>query len=214
MTEKEIYTKMKLAILQRKLPPHTQLVEDALADSFEVSRTIIRAALRRLAFEKLVTIIPYKGTFVSCPTTEEALEVFEMRRVLERAAVRRACDNMTDETIKELESILELESKSSDVTADLEISANFHLKIAEATGNSYYSRYLEELISLTYVIIALYTTSEPAKHDDHLAIMSALKKHDKDLAEKLMLNHIDEIEKSLNFRSIFSPITDFSGMFN
>ena len=214
MTEKEIYEHLKLAIMQRKLPPLTQLVEDELAASFRVSRTIIRAALRHLAFEKLVTLIRYKGAFVSCPTAKDAQEVFEMRRVIERAAVRQACDKMTHADYKELEKIIRQEGKALDVPSTLESSAHIHLKIAEVTGNSYYTRYLEELTSITYIIIALYSTDSPAKYNDHQNILEALKTRDKDQAERLMLEHLDNIESNLDFRTPFAPVTNLSTMFS
>ena len=75
--EREIYRDIKLAITQHKLLPNSQLVEDALAEAFEVSRTPIRNVLRRLEMEKLVTVIPYRGAFVSCPSVDEAREVLK-----------------------------------------------------------------------------------------------------------------------------------------
>ncbi len=93
--EIEIYKAIKDAIIQQKLRPNMQLVEEVLADSFGVSRTPVRNVLRRLASEKLVTVIPYKGTFVACPSIHEAKEVFEMRRVLEAGAIRKVCRTLS-----------------------------------------------------------------------------------------------------------------------
>ena len=99
VTETQICKEIKQAIMQRKLRPNTQLIEEVLAESFGVSRTLIRQALRRLAYEKIVRIVPNKGSFVACPTTEEAKEICEVRTALEVESTRLACQKITDEQI-------------------------------------------------------------------------------------------------------------------
>ncbi|MDF2964342.1 MAG: GntR family transcriptional regulator, partial [Paenibacillus sp.] len=199
--EEEIYREIKHAIIQQKLRPNMQLVEDVIADSFGISRTPVRNVLRRLALEKLVTVIPYKGTFVSCPSVEEAKEVFEIRRVLEASIVRKVCRNLADKQIEQLELILREEQAAhsqGDFVGALQITGDFHMRIAEMAGNSYIYRYLEETVSLTYVIIALYGSRQKFCHD-HEKILEALIRKDEDMAEKLMVDHLHQLEKSLNF---------------
>lgn len=202
--ETDIYKTIKQAILQQKLRPNMQLVEDVIAESFGVSRTPVRNVLRRLAYEKLVTIIPHKGTFVSCPAIADAKEVFEMRRVLEAAAARQACQRVDVEQIDRLLSLIEEEHEAhaqGDMFAVLQISGDFHLKIAEIAGNSYYTRYLEELISLTYVIIAFYGYKQLmyCSSDEHTQILNAIRQKDESSAERLIVEHLTLIEQSLDF---------------
>jgi DNA-binding GntR family transcriptional regulator len=199
--EAEIYREIKEAIIQQKLRPNMQLVEDVIAESFGVSRTPVRNVLRRLAMEKLVTVIPYKGTFVACPSIEEAKEVFEMRRVLESAAIRKICHSLTEEQFDQLRLLSEEEHemhRQGDFLGVLRISGDFHLKIAEMTGNDYCLRYLEELVSLTYVINAFYG-KRMTFCNDHEQILTAIKQGDEDLAENLMVEHLKQIERSLDF---------------
>lgn len=202
--ETDIYKMIKQAILQQKLRPKMQLVEDVIAESFGVSRTPVRNVLRRLAYEKLVTIIPHKGTFVSCPAIVDAKEVFEMRRVLEAAAARQACQRVDAEQIDRLHSLIEEEHEAhaqGDMFGVLQISGDFHLKIAEIAGNSYYIRYLEELISLTYVIIAFYGYKQLmyCSSDEHTQILNAIRQKDESSAERLIVEHLTLIEQSLDF---------------
>lgn len=202
--ESEIYKTIKQAILQQKLRPNMQLVEDVIAESFGVSRTPVRNVLRRLAYEKLVTIIPHKGTFVSCPAVSDAKEVFEMRRVLEAAAIRQACGRVNDEQLYRLQALIDEEREAhaqGDMFGVLQISGDFHLKIAEIAGNSYYHRYLEELISLTYVIIAFYGHRQLmcCSCDEHAHILSALQARDEQAAEQRLVEHLTLIEQSLDF---------------
>lgn len=216
--EIDIYKKIKQAIIQQKLRPNMQLIEKDLAESFGVSRTPVRNVLRRLEYEKLVKIKEHKGTFVSCSTIEEAKEVFEMRKILEGEAVRRACRLYNEEQLKELETLIEEERHiygSLDFYESLKISGDFHLKIAEIAGNSYFYQYLEDLISLTYVIIAIYGRGkmETCGSHDHLQIFNAIKQRDGDLAERLSLIHLSEIESNLHFNEELQISSSLSDIF-
>ncbi|MFM1654717.1 GntR family transcriptional regulator [Brevibacillus sp. B_LB10_24] len=207
VAEQEIYKAIKQAIIQQKLAPNTQLVEDILAESFGVSRTPIRNVLRRLAHEKLVTIIPHKGTFVACPSVDQAREVFEMRKTLEAAATRQACKHLTQDHIRQLKAMISEERRAStegDLFEALQISCDFHLKIAELAGNSFGYRYIEELISLNYVIMAYYGHRQlklcgSLEHDQ---IVNAMIEGNEQLAERLMSEHLKEIENCLDFDGI------------
>lgn len=200
--EQEIYQAIKQAIIDQKMRPNMQLVEEVLAESFGVSRTPVRNVVRRLAAEKLVTIIPYKGAFVSCPTIYEARQIFEMRRVIEVAVVHKLCQEFRNEQYARLNQLIKEEHKAQRdgrILEAIRITGDFHLKLAEASGNAYYHRYLEELISLSYVVIALYGEQKTKCCQDHQRILEAIRQGEALLAEQLMLDHLQEIEKELNF---------------
>lgn len=200
--EKVIYQKLKKAIIQQSLQPNVQLVEKDLAEAFEVSRTPVRNVLRRLAYEKLVKIIENKGAFVSSFSEEEAKEVFEMRRIIESHATRKACDLYTQEQIQELHRMVKEEeelSDSADVYELVQRFGHFHLKIAEMGGNSYFYQYLQDLISMTNVIVGIYG-NEMNTCSDHFDIYKAIKEGDKEFAERIILEHLNEIEENLDFK--------------
>lgn len=198
LTETQICKEIKQAIMQRKLRPNTQLIEEVLAESFGVSRTLIRQALRRLAYEKIVRIIPNKGSFVACPTTEEAKEIFEVRTALEIQCIRMACQILTEEQIAQIALIIEEEKKAAlagNKFDSLQLSIDFHLKMAEFVGNSYLYRYLEELTSLVYVMVTFYGAENLfCGYEDHLKILEAVKLRDEDLASSLMLKHFGKFD--------------------
>ncbi|MFB5679198.1 GntR family transcriptional regulator [Paenibacillus terreus] len=205
-SESEIYTAVKDAIIGQRLRPNMQLVEEDIAESFGVSRTPVRNVFRRLAAEKLVSVVPYKGTFVWCPTVIESKEVFEMRRVLEAAAIRQICGKLDEVERQHLTRMLEEELEANvrgDLFGALRISGDFHLRIAQMTGNSYYSKYLEELISLSYVIIAFYGGKKPTHCDHHKQILSAIERGDGQLAAELMTLHLQEVEDVLDYGGLW-----------
>ncbi|MDF2836084.1 MAG: GntR family transcriptional regulator, partial [Paenibacillus sp.] len=202
-------------ITQHKLLPNMQLVEDALAEAFQVSRTPIRNVLRRLAMEKLVTVIPYRGAFVSCPSVEEARAVFEMRRVTESAMVRKLCGIVVPEQVAQLQALLSEEHRAShegDVIGALDVTVDFHLKLAELADNSFYYHFLEEMISLTAVIIALYGTNQTFCHD-HEDLIEAIVRKDGDSAAAIMSEHLLQIERSLNFTISTTNVLNLSEIF-
>ena len=90
------------AIVERRLMPGTKLVEQQLADLFEVSRTIVRQALNQLSRDRLDTLEPARGAFVSQPSLEEARQVFEVRKMLEASMIRRLCASITSRQVAEL----------------------------------------------------------------------------------------------------------------
>ena len=90
------------AIVEHRLQPGTKLAEQKLADHFGVSRTLVRQALFQLAQNRLVTLEPARGAFVSTPSIEEARQVFAVRCMLETEMTRAFVQNVTPAKIKAL----------------------------------------------------------------------------------------------------------------
>lgn len=80
------------AIVDRRLAPGTKLSESEVGTLFDVSRTVVRAALQMLAYEGLVKAERNRGAFVSNPTPDEARQVFASRRLIEPGVVDAAIE--------------------------------------------------------------------------------------------------------------------------
>lgn len=87
---------LRKEIVAMRLRPGQRLVERELVERIGVSRTTIREALRELAAEGLVTTIPQKGAIVAVPSWQEAVEVYEVRALLEGAAAREFAERADD----------------------------------------------------------------------------------------------------------------------
>ncbi len=98
---------LRQAILSFHYAPGQRLIERELIEEIGVSRTTIREALRELAAEGLVKTIPQKGAVVVVPSPQEALELYELRAVLEALAVRRFTEVASDEQVAELRAAFE-----------------------------------------------------------------------------------------------------------
>jgi DNA-binding GntR family transcriptional regulator len=91
------------AIVAGELEPGTVLRQEQLSEQFNVSRTPIREALRRLAALGLVSFVPNRGVRVRTISREELHEAFMVRAELEALATEVAAAKMTPEDLTELE---------------------------------------------------------------------------------------------------------------
>jgi DNA-binding GntR family transcriptional regulator len=198
----EIYEKIYVAILEHRLHPGTKLGEERMAEIFGVSRARVREVLARLAHEQIVELYPQRGAYVAKPSIEQARDVFEARRLIEPAILRRLIDTLTPEKVARLRQHEELEAdahRRDDRRAVIRLSGEFHTLAAELAGNSALARSMRELCMLTCLTIFLYDapTATSCRNDEHGLIIAAVAKRDRARAEKLMLDHLDHIESSL-----------------
>lgn len=202
----EIYDKITAAILEHRLHPGTKLVEERLADIFGVSRARIREVLARLAHEQIVELFPQRGAYVAKPTIEQARDVFEARRLIEPAVIRRLIDTLTPDKLARLRRHQDLEMdarRRDDKRAVIRLSGEFHSLTADLAGNSALARSMRELSVLTCLMIFLYDapTTDSCRADEHTQIIDAIAKRDAPRAERLMLEHLEHIEGSMKLEA-------------
>lgn len=201
-TNDEIYEKIYVAILEHRLHPGTKLGEERMAEIFGVSRARIREVLARLAHEQIVELYPQRGAYVAKPSIEQALDVFEARRLIEPAVIRRLIDTLSPEKLARLRAHQELEvdaRRRDDKRAVIRLSGEFHSLAAELAGNSALARSMRELSVLTCLMIFLYDapTATSCRADEHSQIIDAIARRDAPRAEKLMLEHLEHIENGM-----------------
>lgn len=199
----EIYEKIYVAIQEHRLLPGSKLPEERLADIFKVSRPRIREVLTRFAYEQIVELIPNKGAFVAKPTIEQARDVFEARRVIEPAVMRRLAKREVPDVIDALVAHVDEERAArsrGDKRAVIRLSGEFHNLCADLAGNATLARTQRELSTLTCLIILVYDAppAQSCRVDEHSMIVEAVKAHDAERAAHLMLSHLDHIERSIN----------------
>ena len=99
----EIALVLEEAIVSGELEPGQVLRQEELSERFDVSRTPVREALRRLAALGLVSFIPNRGVRVRTITMEELREAFLVRAELESLATEIAAPRFTEAELRELE---------------------------------------------------------------------------------------------------------------
>jgi DNA-binding GntR family transcriptional regulator len=213
-----IHEKLYAAIIDHDIPPGTPLLEDGLAKAFGVSRTVIRKVLQKLSHERLVDLVPNKGASVAKPTAEEARQVFEARREIERILVQRAVANASDSDLKALVRIAKSEHQAytrEHKTERLKLSGDFHRQLAVLAGNGVLDGFLVELVSRTSLIIALYESpgAVPCSHTEHLEIANAMVARDGLKAAEYMEHHLRHIEAQIDLTTNVQP-PDFKALFS
>jgi DNA-binding GntR family transcriptional regulator len=199
-----VYSGLRRAIIEQALLPGDKLTEDVIGERFGVSRTIVRAALARLNAEGLVDVPPNKGAAVAQPSLSEAHDIFEARMCVERQVLTRLAERVTDEDIRRLEQHLTLETKANGQTgsASIRLAGEFHVLLAELSGNSVLTRYVNELASRCSLILALYSRphSSECSINEHQQIIDALRARDANLAIRTMDHHLQAVtERALLF---------------
>jgi len=202
--EEGIYERLVSSIFEHRLPPGTKLGEEGLAAIFGVTRARIRSVLPRLAHEGLVTLEPNRGAFVTQPTVEQARDVFEARRLIEPGiASRLAKQPERAGAVARLRQHVAAERRAraaDDARRIVRLSGEFHVLLADLSGNSLLAKSMRELASLTCLIIALY--DKPAKPsclgEEHGEIADAIAAGDARRASTLMIEHLNHVEQELD----------------
>jgi DNA-binding GntR family transcriptional regulator len=190
------------AILEHRLHPGTKLAEQKLADHFGVSRTLIRQALFQLVQKRLIRMEPARGAFVATPSSDEARQVFAVRRMIEIEMTRSFVRHVTPAQIKALKDHVTEEKAAvqrGDVAGRTDLLGDFHVRMAELMGNEVLAQMLGELISRCALITLMYQSSNAAEHsvEEHAEILKAIIAKDEALAVQLMDEHLRNVEEGL-----------------
>ena len=140
--------KLRMAIYHGELGPNQRLVENELAARYDTSRGAVREALLQLEHEGLIIRPRNRSASVRPVTPEEAIEITEVRAVIEGLCAAKAAVLATEADHEELRALVrEMEAavKRGDMLADSRISDLMHAKIREIGGQSTANRILERL---------------------------------------------------------------------
>lgn len=193
-----IYGSLRRAILEQALKPGTKLPEDSIGDTFGVSRTSARNALLRLASDGLVEIKPNRGAAVAMPTLEEAVEVFALRRCLEREVIERLCKRIPRDGIDALISHVREEERALKASSprSIRLAGEFHILLAELTGSKLLIDFISQIVSRSSLILARFGRPHSAECgiDEHIQLIEALKRQDLVRATEIMDHHLHAVE--------------------
>ncbi|RKR07629.1 GntR family transcriptional regulator [Kushneria sinocarnis] len=183
-------------IVMDRFQPGQRLTERGLAAELKVSRTPLREALKTLAAEGLVEILPNRGAVVADVSPADMQEKAYVLSVLEQAAAPLACNRATEQDIAELQA-LHYEMKAAFLRQDRQnyfrLNQSIHNRIVALSGNNslvdmhgYISRQL-------YRVRYLSNQSTEKWHNamvEHDAIMAALEARDSERLGKELRNHL------------------------
>lgn len=198
-----VYEAIKENILDGRYQPGDSLVESRIAEELHVSRTPVREAIRQLEFEDLVVSIPNRGVFVQGLTKQDSEDIFSIRTLIEGQIVKWAIDRITEEEINKLYEIvelMELYTSKKDYTSLVRLDTNFHKTIYDACKSKHLNRMLTGLHS-NMQLARQQSLRKPNRAEQSLAehkmILAAIEQKDKELAMRLMLEHVESASKSV-----------------
>ena len=197
----QIYDTIVDAILDRALDPGTKLPEEVFCSHYGVSRTIVRVAIHRLQYDKLVDIQRNRGCFVVVPSYEDAADVIGARKAIEPSVIRRVSEVATEADLAQLRAHLALEDEAyrdNDHRAALRLSGQFHLVLASIANNRCVSAFLHNLICRSALVIATYSdVTGCCKVNDHRRLIDLLAAREAEQAALQMTSHLDHIERDI-----------------
>ncbi|WP_245392560.1 GntR family transcriptional regulator [Salinicola halimionae] len=213
-----IYQQIREAIVEHRLTPGARLREDAMAEVFGVSRTGIRKILQRLALEYLVTLTPRRGASVSRPSIDEARDVFAARQLVECQLMPWVARRMKPADAKALRALATSERqalRAGEQSRAIQLSAQFHQRLAELSGNTPLAEFIERLCSRSSLILAVYGSSghlgcESHDHDEMITLLETGKE---ERAVAFMQRHLKAIEASLSIEESTDEAPDLRAIF-
>lgn len=194
---------LRQAILLGELKPGERLMEIHLADRLGVSRTPIREAIRKLALEGLVTIVPRRGAEVAQITEKSMNDVLEVRRALDALCAELACERITPGELENLRlscESFEAAVKTADATEIAHADVALHDIIVRATGNQRLIQLVNNLAEQMYRYRFEYikdTSQHETLVEEHRIIYQSILGKDKETAAQAAKTHIDNQEKAI-----------------
>lgn len=190
------------AIVRHELKPGTFIDKAALCAQLGVSRFPISEALGRLADQKLVEVLPQRGTRVTFIDLADCSQAMFIRRALEAETVRTLAARADDDFLAKIEQNLTnqramLQADSSDGFYELDLA--FHdLLLSELGFDRVLSAVEGARASLMRMRLLLLTAERrPRAYAEHVEIAKALKQRDPEAAGRAMEKHLDTVMKEL-----------------
>lgn len=190
----QVAAQIRDAIANGELLPGQVLIERELCEATTASRASIREALRLLESEGLVSATTGKGTVVATLTAEQALEIYEIRSVLEGLAGRLFAERATAADRRALrEALTEIEDAVPDIRGMLAAKGRFYRALMQGARN-YELRLILEGVNRRATAVRAVSLSQPGRAAESVkeirAICVAASKGDADTTERLCQEHV------------------------
>jgi DNA-binding GntR family transcriptional regulator len=171
------YQAIRRAIITCALPPGSEVSETQLATRFGFGKAPVRAALSRLAQDRLVRAQARRGWKIAPVTLRDVRDIFDLRQLLESEAARLAAGQVAADELTRLDAACQARYVPGDPnSADSFLASNreFHLLIARRSGNARLASMLEQLMMeserLLHIGLALRDRTDEISHEHHCLI--------------------------------------------
>ena len=200
-----VYEKIKYDIVHLTLKPGEKLSEASLAEKYGISKAPVRVALRKLQEEGLIVIRPQSGSIVSPISISRAVNIIDIRLLLEPYAAAHAVQNLTKEDLRYLEErfkLLDIMVPGSEERSQFisKVDIELHGMIQERSGNpmirEILSRYASEIQRIRRANIEWRNRMGPSEQEMRY-IFAAITQRDAEKAAEAMRIHLNNIRTAL-----------------
>jgi DNA-binding GntR family transcriptional regulator len=191
------------AIIRGEFVPNQRLVEADLSTQFGASRASVRSALLELTNEGLVERIQNRGARVRAVSLDEAVEISEVRMVLEGLCAAKAAEAVTGEEVRELQDLGQSMRKAvagGDLLGYSALNQELHRRVREIGGQRTASQLLERLRGQNVrhqFRLAMHPGRPTVSLPEHLAIIESICTHDPEAAERAARAHLSSVIEAL-----------------
>lgn len=198
-----VHLALRDAIVAGEIAPGARLREVELASHYGTSSTPVREALRRLAFDGLVELLPRRGAVVAAPDVAEIKDLYVTRAILECSAAEMAAASPVRDLTR-VEAVLDHEATILGELDQRAFNASdivFHRALSDLAQNAVLAREAERLhrqIQAVRARAAVHLPHQPARsHEQHLAIVQAVRDGDQAAARRLVEEHIRTVRDAV-----------------
>lgn len=200
-----VYEALRNDIIELELPPGSPIDEVQLAQRFSLSRTPIREALVRLAAEGLITTLPNRATIVANIDFLALPQFFDALTLMYRVTTRLAAVHHREDDIRRigaLQATFTEAVEARDALALIAANRDFHIEIARAGRNRYYTDLFTQLLDEGRRILRLYYSSFhdmlPREYvNEHEDMIAAIVARDVERADALASAHANQIVRHI-----------------
>lgn len=196
LVRRQVEDRLRRAIVEGRFAPGEHLSDRVIQDTFQVSRTVVREAVRQMEAEGLVETIPHRGIFVKVLSVEDAEQVYSVREVLEPLAAREFTRNASDEQIEQLQTVLDGIKKHLGAKPDrslIDLKQRFYEILLAGAGNLYVEKMLNQLLNQNTQLRST-SLSNPERLPDTIAelqaLVDALRNRDEVAASAASVEHV------------------------
>ena len=134
----DLVANIRELIIEGDLEPGAKVPERVLCERYSVSRTPLREALKTLASEGLLELLPHRGAWVARLTADDVDQMFPIMGALEALSGELACQNLTEEQFAEIQALhyqMVLHYTRRQLKLYFQVNQEIHEKILSASAN-------------------------------------------------------------------------------
>lgn len=195
-----IESALREAIMDGRIPPETPLRQEEIAALFGVSRMPVREALRRLESQGLLHIQPYKGAVVTALISQDAMDTYGVRLLLEPEALRLSLPHLSDTDLADASARLAALRKARDSATLARLNREFHMALYRRAGNARLLYLIEQELEQEERFLRFHLSAMGTGHqarDDHEALLDAARSGDESRALALLRRHLSQAEQAI-----------------